>query len=98
MKNFERNKDIKHSLDLGQFIYDNGFGVRWYVCHNCKGVKLKRKISGGFSPPTYFCKDCKSINYSPVWVCLNQETGEPFENNRVTFRHPRTNKLIIPDK
>lgn len=35
-----------------------GFGDRYYVCTKCDSNKLTPKPSGGFSPPTWYCKNC----------------------------------------
>jgi len=68
--NFERHIDPKHAMGIGQYVYDNGFGPRNYVCTNCKGVKLIQKQSGGFSPPYYICVDCGETVYAPKWIDL----------------------------
>ena len=48
---FERGKDLKKALKIGGYIYDNGFGPRWYVCGNlfCRSIRLEQKIKRGIS-------------------------------------------------
>jgi hypothetical protein len=67
---FERGKDPKQALGIGQYVYDHGFGPRKYVCIKCKGTKLEIKHRGGFQPPFYVCQDCGEINYAPQWIDL----------------------------
>ena len=86
--NFQRHRDPIRSLNIGRYIYDNGFGPRWYVCSTCKGIKLERRIKGGFQPPDYVCNDCGEISYAPVWISLNPKTGEPYKDNNIKFKHP----------
>ena len=69
--NFERGKDPKQAMELGMYIYDNGFGPVNYVCTNCSGIRLERQHLGGFQPPVYICKDCGETVHSPKWIYLN---------------------------
>lgn len=69
---FERGKDPKQAMELGMYIYDNGFGPRKYVCTKCEGTRLEQKHRGGFQPPYYICKDCGEIVYAPKWINLDE--------------------------
>jgi hypothetical protein len=88
--NFERGQDPIKALGLGMYIYDYGFGPRWYVCENwnCNSIRLKRISKGGFQPPAYYCEDCGYYSYAPSWVCLDPKTGRPEENTSVEFKDP----------
>ena len=55
-----------------EFLYDNGFGDRYYICTNCKSHRLKQNIKGGFSPPDYTCTDCGETVYSPMWKSVDE--------------------------
>ena len=92
--NFERGRDPIRVLDLGMYIYDNGFGPRWYVCNSCKSIKLEIKVKGGFQPPDYFCHDCGHTCGAPIWVNLDSKTGKPYPNSRVIYRDPKTGEVI----
>jgi len=56
-------------MKKNQYIYDNGFGKRVYICTNpkCKSHRLVAQTSGGFSPPYYICDDCMEISFAPSW-------------------------------
>lgn len=86
---FERGKDPIRALDIGMYIYDNGFGPRWYVCNYCKSIRLGQIIRGGFQPPWYLCQDCGRSMSAPAWVRLNPKTLRPYADNRVVFKDPR---------
>ena len=84
---FQRGRDPVKVLELGKYIYDNGFGPRWYVCgnHVCRGIRMERRVKGGFQPPDYICHDCGHITGSPPWINLDPKTGEPIEGNKVKY-------------
>ncbi len=96
MIKFERNKDPKKAMGLGNYVHDNGFGPRWYVCtnRNCKSTRLVMKVKGGFQPPDYICQDCGRICGAPIWVKLHPKTGEAIGDTSVQYRDPITNKLM----
>lgn len=95
--NFTREKNPLRALDIGMYIYDNGFGPRWYICSNwdCGSTKLKRVVKGGFQPPYYICQDCGMISNSPLWVDLDPETGEPNKDEieNLFFKNPKNVRI-----
>ena len=59
-------KRVKDSNEVDRkYLYDNGFGERYYICSNCDSYKLKRIFKGGMQPPDYKCENCGQINYAP---------------------------------
>ena len=95
MMRFERGRDIREALNIKSYIYDNGFGPRWYVCGNqaCLSVKQKQNIKGGFQPPDYTCQDCGETNYAPTWINLDPKTLTPRSNNVEYYRDPYSGNL-----
>ena len=67
IKTFELfGKKSHKNVDLNtSYLYDNGFGERYYICSNCDSYKLKRNIKGGMTPPDYKCDNCGQMNYAP---------------------------------
>lgn len=76
-----------------KYIYDNGFGPVHYTCMNssCKSHRLVRKISGGFSPPTYKCDDCGHVSGSPLWT--DARTNEQKKQETEEKRQKEFNRL-----
>lgn len=70
---FERGKDPKQAMELGLYIYDNGFGSIKYICSFCEGTRLEQKQRGGFQPPYYICKDCGRAVYAPRWTYVDEQ-------------------------
>ena len=68
--NFENylTKKYQRKKNYNEYINDNGFDDRYYVCSICDSYKLKPISQGGFSSPTWECQDCGNINYSPTWM------------------------------
>jgi hypothetical protein len=62
--------------NLKNFIYDNGFSKRYYICDRCGSKKLTQIPQGGFSPPRYLCNDCDHMNLSPVWEDIHEPKVE----------------------
>lgn len=93
---FERNRDPMKSMGIGNYVHDNGFGARWYICNwtECKSTRMEMKVLGGFQPPEWICRDCGRKSGSPVWVSLFKLTGEPYSDNKVTYRDPVTNEIV----
>ncbi len=56
----------KNSYD--EYLYDNGFGDRYYICSNCGSNKLTPIAQGGMTPPKWKCDNCGEMNYAPKWV------------------------------
>lgn len=50
------------------YLYDNGFGDKYYICSDCDSYKLTPIPQGGFSPPHWRCDNCGEINYAPMWL------------------------------
>jgi ribosomal protein L37AE/L43A len=96
--NFTRGEDPKKLLNLGLYVYEKGFNPKWYVCNNCKSIKLERHHTGGFSPPYYICKDCGEKSHAPAWIYLDKKSGKPRKDNRVVYKDPISGKLVIPKK
>ena len=91
---FKRGIEPKDALRIGNYVHDNGFGPRWYVCNSCKSIRLEMKVKGGFQPPDYLCHDCGYTCGAPTWVRLNPKTGDPIHDTSVIYRDPVTNKLV----
>lgn len=87
--NFERGQDPLKAMGIGSFIYDNGFGPKYYLCNECYGHKLIRKHPGGFQPPYYICHDCGAIVYAPIWVDLDPKTLKPIDVESLPERYKR---------
>jgi len=58
-----------------EYLYDNGFGDRYYICSNCGSNKLTPTPSGGFSPPKWKCDNCGEDVNAPLWF-----TPEEYED------------------
>lgn len=67
LKTFENylTKKYQRKKDYNEYLYDNGFGDRYYICSKCDSYKLTPIPSGGFSPPEWHCDNCGEINYGP---------------------------------
>ena len=96
MLSFKRNGSPKSSMGLGNYVHDNGFGPRWYVCpwDKCNSIRMEMKVLGGFQPPDFICHDCGRKSGSPVWVKLNPKTGEPIRDTSARYRDPISNKMM----
>lgn len=42
-----------------KYLYDFGFGFRYYTC-KCGSHKVLVKTKGGFQPPDLICEECES--------------------------------------
>jgi DNA-directed RNA polymerase subunit RPC12/RpoP len=62
--------------NLVNFIYDNGFSKRYYICDHCHSKKLLQIPQGGFSPPRYLCQSCGKEVLSPIWEDIVEPTIE----------------------
>lgn len=60
-------KRYQRKKNYNEFLYDDGFGDRYYICSECDSYKLTPIKQGGFSPPNWKC-ECGHINYSPKWM------------------------------
>jgi hypothetical protein len=49
------------------YLYDNGFGDRYYICKKCDSYKLIPIPKGGMQPPDWVCDNCGEMNYAPMW-------------------------------
>ena len=56
----------KDSFD--EYLYDNGFGDRYYICSECFSNKLTPIPQGGMTPPEWRCDSCGEMNYAPQWM------------------------------
>lgn len=63
---FQRTSD--NTLTSKTYIYDNGFGNRYYICSKCDSYKLVPIYKGGFQPPEWKCENCGEMNYAPKWM------------------------------
>ena len=61
-------KDNQPKENYNEFLYDNGFGDKFYICSKCNSYKLTPIPSGGFSPPSWNCEECGEMNYSPKYM------------------------------
>jgi len=61
-------KKYQRKNKYDEYLYDNGFGDRYYICSQCGSHKLTPTPSGGFSSPKWNCDTCGAINLSPSWV------------------------------
>ena len=50
------------------YLFDFGFGPKYYLCNICDSIRLTIILNGGFSPPNYKCEDCGEISLSPRWI------------------------------
>lgn len=53
---------------FNEYLYDNGFGDRFYICGECDSYKLTPKAKGGMQSPDWFCDNCGEQNWSPKWL------------------------------
>ncbi len=56
----------KDSYD--EYLYDNGFGPRYYICSKCHSNKMSPTPTGGFSPTKWVCDECGYDCGSPSWL------------------------------
>lgn len=52
---------------FNEYLYDNGFGDRFYICSECDSYKLTPISKGGMQSPEWHCDNCGELNYSPTW-------------------------------
>jgi len=61
----------KRDQDKGSFneyLYNNGFSDRYYVCSKCFSYQLTPIPQGGMTPPKWKCDNCDEINYAPQYM------------------------------
>lgn len=70
IKKFENwlTKQDQDKKSHNEYLYDNGFGDRYYICSKCDSYKLTPIPKGGMTPPEWICIDCGEINYAPKWI------------------------------
>jgi len=61
-------KKYQRKKDYNEYLYDNGFGDRYYICSNCDSYKLTPKRNSGFSGPNWKCDNCGETTHSPKWM------------------------------
>lgn len=66
IKTYENYLTKKDQPD--EYLYNFGFGDRYYICSECGSHKLTPKRKGGFTPPDWYCNDCNNMNYAPKWM------------------------------
>lgn len=54
--------------NFNEYLYDNGFGDRYYICSNCDSYKMVPKSRGGFQPPIWTCDDCGKETGAPSYM------------------------------
>lgn len=67
---------------FNEYLYDNGFGDRYYICSECDSYKLTPIPQGGMTPPKWHCDDCGEMNYAPKWLSP-EEYDEYIENKKI---------------
>lgn len=70
----------KDSYD--EYLYDNGFGDRYYICTKCDSNKLTPISRGGMQSPEWKCDNCGEHNYSPKWMSP-EEYKEYIEEKKI---------------
>jgi len=65
-------KQEQPKKSFNEYIYDNGFGDRYYICSECDSYKLTPIPQPGFSPPHWKCDDCGAMNFAPKWISPEQ--------------------------
>jgi hypothetical protein len=61
-------KESQPKDTFNEYLYDNGFDDRFYVCNECDSYKLTPIPKGGMQSPEWHCDNCGEINYSPKWM------------------------------
>lgn len=61
-----------------EYLYNNGFSDRYYICSNCSSNKLTPIPQGGFSSPKWKCDNCGEMNYAPKWVSPQEYNAKKF--------------------
>ena len=61
-------KEDQPKNTFNEYLYDNGFGDRFYICSECDSYKLTPKAKGGMQSPDWFCDNCGEQNWSPKWL------------------------------
>lgn len=84
LKNFENylTKKYQRKDKYDEYLYDFGFGDRYYICNHCDSNHLTPHPSGGFSPPKWICDDCGKDSGSPKWMSP-KEYKEYIENKEI---------------
>lgn len=58
-------KKYQRKKNYDEYLYNNGFGDRYYICSNCGSHRLRPIPKGGMTPPDWICDDCGEKNYAP---------------------------------
>lgn len=56
---------FKKKIQKDPYLYDFGFGDKYYICSECDSYKLRHIPKGGFQPPDWKCDNCGENNYAP---------------------------------
>jgi len=75
-------KKYQRKKSYDEYLYDNGFGDRYYICTKCDSNKLTPIMQGGMTPPTWHCDNCDEMNYAPKWLSP-KEYKEYIENKKI---------------
>lgn len=75
-------KEDQPKKSFNAYLYDNGFGDRFYICSNCDSYKLTPISRGGMSPPEWICDNCGEKNYAPKWISPD-EYDDYIENKKI---------------
>lgn len=60
-------KKYQRKKSYDEYLYDNGFGDRYYICSKCGSNKLTPIAQGGMTSPNWKCDNCGEMNYAPKW-------------------------------
>ena len=84
IKKFENylTKKYQRKANYDEYLYDFGFGDRYYICSNCDSNKLTPISKGVMTPPEWRCDNCGEINLSPNWKSP-KEYKEYIENKEI---------------
>lgn len=75
-------KTYQRKDKFNEYLYDNGFGDRYYICSKCDSYKLTPIARGGMTIPEWHCDNCGEINHAPKWLSP-EEYDEYIENKKI---------------
>lgn len=65
-------KPYQRKEKFNEYLYNNGFGDRFYICSECDSYKLTPTPKGGMQPPDWKCDNCGQMNYAPKSMTPDQ--------------------------
>ena len=65
-------KEDQPNNTFNEYLYNNGFDDKFYICSECDSYKLTPIPKGGMTSPEWHCDNCGETNYAPKWMAPDE--------------------------